>query len=330
MSKFEIRNPQSEIRNGKIAFIFPGQGAQYVGMGRDVYESSPVARDAFTQASEVLGYDLAQICFHGPAEILGKTKYTQVAVFTTSIAILRAIGELLPHLRPTFVAGHSLGEYSALVAAGGLNFGHCLQVVQIRAEAMEAAAKDVDGGGMSAVLGLGEAEIVSICHRVSQSTGTVNEGVWPVNFNSQGQVVIAGSNSALEQAEIEAKEAGAKRVIRLSVSGPFHTPLIKDAQQKLASALNQVEFFPLEMPLITNVGAVPIKEPEQVKDSLIRQVVSPVCWEQSIRLAIQEGVTTFIEIGPGKVLTGLMKRIDRSVQAFGVENLKEIGLITGN
>ncbi|MEW5766451.1 MAG: ACP S-malonyltransferase [bacterium] len=313
----------------KIAFIFPGQGAQYVGMGKGVYEGFTVAKEVFTRAGEILGYDLAQICFQGPAEILKQTGYTQAAVFTTSLAILQAITESVPHLTSVFVAGHSLGEYSALAAAGGLDFGSCLQVVQIRAKAMEAAA-NINGGGMSAVLGLEATEVVSICSRIRQSVNPVNEGVWPVNFNCPGQIVIAGSKSALEQAEGEVKEAGAKRVVRLSVSGPFHTPLIKSAQEEVGSALDQVAISPLKTPLITNVEASPIREPGEVKDSLIRQVVSPVRWEQSMRLAIREGVTTFIEIGPGKVLTGLLKKIDQSVKAFGVENLKEMErLITG-
>jgi len=301
---------------GRIAFVFPGQGAQYVGMGQEVAENFPAAREIFATADQKLGYSLSGLCFNGPEERLRLTIHTQPALLTTSIACYQLIKE--HGIKPDYVAGHSLGEYSALVVAGSLGFTDAVWLVEQRGKFMQEAVPPGEGT-MAAVLGLDIPKVEELCDNCSD-WGVVE----PANFNCPGQIVIAGDTPAVEKAVSLAKEFGAKRAMLLSVSGPFHSSLLQPASEKLAKALDNVNISDPVIPLVANTNAKIINTADEVKAALINQVSSPVKWEQSIRELLDKDVTTFIEIGPGKVLSGLIKKIDRSVKTFNIQEMSSL------
>jgi [acyl-carrier-protein] S-malonyltransferase len=296
-----------------LAFIFPGQGSQAPGMGRDLAENSQAARMVFEEADEALGFSISELCFNGPAEKLQLTENTQPAILTTSIAALRAIEEAgLP--KPSFVAGHSLGEYSALVAAGALTLSDAVRTVRARGRYMQEAAP-VGSGAMAAVMGADLGVVMEACNEAAQG-----EVCSPANINSANQVVIAGDAAAVDRAIEVLKERGAKRAIRLNVSAPFHCALMMPAQERLAEDLEKLEFQSLRVPLVTNVDAGAITEGKDARSALVRQVSSPVRWHESVNYLIQEGVGTFVEVGPGKVLSGLVRQINREARCLNVED----------
>ena len=297
-----------------VAFIFPGQGAQAPGMGRELAERYAAAREVFEEADEALGFALSRLCFEGPAEELQLTENTQPAILATSVAALRAAeGEGLP--RPDFVAGHSLGEYSALVAAGALSLRDAVSVVRQRGRYMQEAVP-VGAGAMAAVLGADIETVEAVCKEAARE----GEICSPANLNSPGQIVIAGSAAAVERALPILKERGAKRAIPLKVSAPFHCALMLPAQERLAADLDGVEFKDLSVPLVTNVDAAVIRTGAEARASLVRQVSSPVRWRESIELLSREGVGLFIEVGPGKVLSGLVRQTAPQARAANVED----------
>jgi len=296
-----------------IAFIFPGQGSQHPGMGRDLAEKFPAARQVFEEVDEALGFSLSELCFNGPAEQLQLTENTQPAILTVSIAALRAMqSEGFP--RAEFVAGHSLGEYSALVAAGALSLGEAIRTVRARGRYMQAAVP-VGAGAMAAILGADLKTVNAGCEQASEG-----EVCSAANINSPSQVVIAGAAGAIDRAIVILKERGAKRAMKLNVSAPFHCAMMKPAQDRLAADLDTIQFSDSEMPLVTNVDARAVTSADLLRDSLVRQVSQPVRWLESVEFLISQGVKTFIEIGPGKVLSGLVRQIDRSVQCVNVED----------
>lgn len=287
-----------------LAFLFPGQGSQAAGMGKDLYQQFAVARQIFEEANDALGFDLANLCFNGPDDQLKLTENTQPAILTHSVAALRVL-EQETGLRPDMVAGHSLGEYSALVAAGALKFADAVRTVRARGLFMQQAVP-VGEGAMAAVLGLDLETLDAVCREAAQ--GRV---VAPANFNSAGQVVVAGHADAVARAVELAKEKGAKRALPLPVSAPFHCELMQPAAERLSEVLAGVEIGELQVPVVTNVEARPNTEAGRVRDLLVTQVCAPVRWEESMNYMIQQGVNRFVEIGPGKVLIGLIKRAAR-------------------
>ncbi|MGA1790928.1 MAG: ACP S-malonyltransferase [bacterium] len=303
----------------KIAFIFPGQGSQFVGMGKDIYEGYPEARDVFDEASIALGLDLKNLCFQGPEENLTLTTYTQPAILTTSFALWACINK--PD--SVFLAGHSLGEFTALVAGGAMTLKTAVSLVMERGRYMQEAVPE-DVGGMAAVIGLDKQDITEIC-KIAWDAGRV----WAANYNCPGQIVISGEKKGVQKAAELAKERGAKFSVMLPVSIPSHCPLMEKAARRFAERVNRIEMRDLEVPVVSNCRAVPMKGKEKIKENMISQLTSPVRWEDSIRFMLQEGVTTFIEVGPGKVLSGLVKRINRESRivnisdAAGVERFKE-------
>jgi [acyl-carrier-protein] S-malonyltransferase len=297
-----------------IAFIFPGQGSQSPGMGRELAEKYAAARAAFEEADDALGFALSKLCFEGPAEDLQLTENTQPAILAASVAALRAAeSEGLP--RPAFVAGHSLGEYSALVAAGALSLADAVRTVRKRGRYMQEAVP-VGAGAMAAVLGADLETIEAACAEARRG----DEVCGAANINSPGQIVIAGSAAAVERALPLLKERGAKRAIPLKVSAPFHCALMLPAQGRLAADLEGIEFEDLSAPLVTNVDARVIGTGAEARGSLVRQVSSPVRWRESVELLAREGVDTFVEIGPGKVLSGLVRQTAPQSRALNVED----------
>ena len=297
----------------QIAYIFPGQGSQYAGMGKDLADNFVAAREVFEEADEALGFSLSELCFEGPADQLQLTENTQPAILATSIASFRAM-EAAGFPQPDFLAGHSLGEYSALVAGRALSLGDALRAVRQRGRYMQEAVP-VGVGAMAAVMGAAIADIERVCAEASEG-----EVCAPANINSPNQVVIAGNAGAIDRAVELLKSAGAKRVIKLNVSAPFHCALMMRAQERLAVDLGGLQFSELRVPLVTNADAALIRSGGEARAALIKQVSAPVRWLESIELLINEGVDTFVEIGPGKVLSGLVRQINREVQCVNVED----------
>jgi [acyl-carrier-protein] S-malonyltransferase len=301
---------------GKVAFIFPGQASQYPGMGRELYEKFPAARAVFEEADATLGVSISRLCFEGTEEELKLTENTQPCILTVSVAAYRVLEE--NEKRPDYVAGHSLGEYSALVAAGGLTFADAVRLVRGRGRYMQEAAS-TGVGAMAAIMGLSRATVEQICQKAADG-----EIVGPANLNSPEQTVISGHAGAVKRVVELASQAGAKRAVVLPVSAPFHCELMMPAQKRLEADLRSTTFHDLRCPLVTNVDADAIERGEEAREALIRQVCLPVRWEQSVRELIDAGVTTFAEVGPGRVLSGLLRQIDRSVHCFNVEDEKTL------
>lgn len=300
-----------------IAFVFPGQGSQYPGMGKDLAENFPVARQVFEEANDALGFDLAALCYNGPEDELKLTTNTQPAILTVSVAALKVL-EQESGLRAAYVAGHSLGEYSALVAAEALAFADAVRTVRQRGAFMQEAVP-VGVGAMAAILGLDPAELEAVCQEAAQG-----QVVSPANFNSPGQVVIAGHATAVERAIELAKARGAKRAMPLPVSAPFHCALMVPAGERLCEVLSRIAVGPLRAPVVTNVEAAPNNDAGRVRDLLVAQVSAPVRWDESVRKMAELGVERFIEIGPGKVLAGLIKRIAKGAAAQSVEDVASL------
>jgi [acyl-carrier-protein] S-malonyltransferase len=296
----------------KIALLFPGQGSQAVGMGRELAACHAVARRTFEEADAALGYKLSEVCWNGPEDQLKLTEVTQPAILTASVAVLRVLRE--KGITAAFAAGHSLGEYSAHVAAGTLEFTDAVRTVSNRGKYMQEAVP-VGEGAMAAILGLPLEQVARLCTEAAQ--GSVCE---PANINSPEQVVISGSRIAVERAAALAKHHGAKRAVLLPVSAPFHSSLMRPAQERLAADLAGLPFRQPTFPVMSNVDAVFVESADASRDALVRQVTGAVQWERSMRGLIAAGVELFVEAGPGKVLTGLMRQIDRAQTSFHVEN----------
>lgn len=289
----------------KKAYIFPGQGSQFVGMGKDLYESSPLAKSLFDEANHILGFAITDIMFAGDEESLKQTRVTQPAIFLHSVIQRQVLGEAFT---PDMVAGHSLGEFSALVASGVLTFEQGLRLVAKRAEAMQKAC-ELERGTMAAILGLDDAVVEQVC---KDTEGVVT----PANYNCPGQLVISGAYEAVEQACETLKAAGAKRALILPVGGAFHSALIKPAEEELAKAIGEITFQKPLCPIYQNVTTTAMTDPETIKKNLIAQLTAPVKWTQSVQQMIQDGATTFVELAPGKVLQGLVKKINKEVEAI--------------
>jgi [acyl-carrier-protein] S-malonyltransferase len=301
---------------GKIAFVFPGQGSQYPGMGKELAEKYPAARAVFEEADRALGFPISQMCFSGMEEELKLTANTQPAILTCSVAAYRILAE--KGVTPDFVAGHSLGEYSALVAAGAIKFSDAVQIVRRRGTYMQEAVP-AGQGAMAAIMGLSPAVVLDACKRAAE--GQVCS---PANLNSPEQTVISGHAEAVKRAVEIASQLGAKRAVILAVSAPFHCALMMPAQERLEKDLRAMAIGPLRVPLVTNVDADTETSAEEARDALIRQVTNPVRWEESVHELIDEGVNTFVEVGPSRVLTGLLRQIERSVGALNVEDDKSL------
>ncbi|OGW40363.1 MAG: [acyl-carrier-protein] S-malonyltransferase [Nitrospirae bacterium RBG_13_39_12] len=299
----------------KIAFVFPGQGSQYVGMGKEIHENFAEAEEIFKEASEALGYDVANLCFNGPEEELNKTFRTQPCILTVSIALYNVL--LSRGIKPSVVAGHSLGEYSALVAAGVLSFKDAVKLTEKRGQFMQDAVPE-GKGLMAAILGMERNKVDEICKSLKSGYAS------PANYNCPGQIVIAGEKPAVEEAINLCKDAGAKRAVKLSVSVPSHCKLMDNASGKLAEIFESIVFNPPGIPLVNNADAMFLDNIEIIKKSLVRQISSPLLWEDSIMAIADSGINNFVEVGPGKVLSGLVRRIVPDANVLNFEDLKSL------
>jgi len=303
----------------KRALVFPGQGSQYVGMGLDIFDKYESVQALYSEAQEILGFDIANITFNGPMEALTETRVTQPALFISSAAIF----SLLPSsFQFQMVAGHSLGEYSALFAAGVLSFEDALSIVKVRAEGMQAAGES-QSGTMAAILNMSREDIEKVCQN-----GSIRGIVQAANFNSPGQVVISGETGAVRYAMEIAKTSGARKVVELNVSGAFHSPLMAPAVNGLKQAIEKATFNVAKVPVIANVDASPTSDPQVIQSNLIKQLENPVLWEDSVETMHSEGVTEYVEIGPGRVLQGLIRRINRDSVCMGIGNLEQLEAIS--
>jgi [acyl-carrier-protein] S-malonyltransferase len=323
----------------QVAFLFPGQGSQAVGMGADVFEASPAARRVFESADEALGISLSTICFQGPDDVLRETINTQPAIVTVSLALLAALQEALTEhtsswsspLIPSYTAGHSVGEYSALVASGVLRLQDAVRLVRERGRLMHHEGI-VCPGGMAAVIGMDAEILQEVCQQATaQSVATLADVSHPglgqvsvANFNAPGQLVISGEQGALNLAMENAKARGAKRIIPLAVSGAFHSPVMQPASEGLAQAINNAEVRDATIPIIGNIHAAPLTEANAIHEELVQQIAAPVQWIRTIEYLVGTGVTTFLEIGPGQALTGIVKRIAKGVTTLNVSNATDI------
>ncbi|WP_025342137.1 ACP S-malonyltransferase [Mannheimia varigena] len=304
----------------KFAMVFPGQGSQAIGMLADLATQYPIVEETFKQASDVLSYDLWDLVQNGTAEELGQTQRTQPALLAASVAIFRVWQEKYPELKPSVMAGHSLGEYSALVCAGVLNFQDAIKLVELRGNAMQEAVP-AGSGAMYAIIGLDNEAIITACEQAANETGEI---VSAVNFNSPGQVVIAGTKAAAEKAGELCKAAGAKRALPLAVSVPSHCALMKPAAEKLATALQNIELNQPLVPVINNVDVAVESDAEAIRNALVHQLYSPVRWTETVEKMAQDGITTLYEIGPNKVLTGLTSRIVKELSAQAVNDVASL------
>ena len=288
------------------AFVFPGQGAQFVGMGKDLYENNALAHEMFEKANEVLGFRITDLMFEGTEEDLRQTKVTQPAIFLHSVILAKTMGD---EFKPDMVAGHSLGEFSALVAAGALPFEQGLQLVATREAAMQSACES-NPSTMAAILGLPNEKVEEIC-------ATIDDVVAPANYNCPGQIVISGTISGIDAACAKMLEAGARRALKLKVGGAFHSPLMQSAHERLAEAINNADFKVPVCPVYQNVDAKPHTDPKEIKDNLIAQLTAPVKWTQIVQNMVADGLTEVVELGPGSVLQGLVKKISSEVATSG-------------
>ncbi len=287
-----------------------------MGMGKDLYDSHPFVKELYSTAEEILGFDLAKVCFEGPEELLIQTKYTQPAIFLQSIALWKFLSD--EKIKPAFVAGHSLGEYSALVAAEALSFEDGLEAVKNRSSLMQGACEK-NKGTMAAIVGLSEKDILSVCKEAS-----IYGIVQPANFNSAEQVAISGEKKAVEKGVELAKQRGAKRAILLEVGGAFHSELMRDAQERFQKIMGKLVVNKAMVPVVANVTGEPVTEPSQIRELLIEQITSPVLWYQSVKWMHDRGVRDFVEIGPGKVLQGLLKRSFKEIRTFGIDKPSDL------
>ena len=304
---------------GKLAFVFPGQGAQKVGMGKDFYDNSEIAQRLFKEADEALGYSIMNMCFEGPEEDLKLTANTQPAILTMSVIAYELLKE--KGIEPEIVGGHSLGEYSALVAAGVLDFKDAVLLVHKRGQYMQEAVP-VGEGGMAAIIGVDRDKIIEVCAEVSK--GGDEDVVQAVNLNCPGQTVIAGATAGVEKAVELLKEAGAKKAVILPVSAPFHSTLMKPAAEKLAAELDKVELHDAKVPVVANVNGKLETKADEIKKALVAQAASPVLWEDSVAEMLKFGADTLVEAGPGKTLCGFNRRIDKSIKSLNVEDLASL------
>ena len=299
----------------KIAFVFPGQGSQHVGMGKDLYDNFGEVKEIYKTASDALGYDVAGLSFNGPEDELNKTFRTQPGLLTASYAAFKVIS--VKGIAPFCIAGHSLGEYTAVTAAGVISFADAVRITEKRGQYMQEAVPE-GKGLMAAVIGLDREAIIKICASVRSGYAA------PANYNCPGQIVIAGEKDAVEEAMKLASEAGAKRAIPLAVSAPSHCILMKGASEKLEALLHDTQFHAVETAIVNNADAAFLKDPREIRSSLVRQLNQPLLWEDSVKAMVENGVDTFIEVGPKKVLSGLIKRIDGNVKIFNVEDVKSL------